>query len=51
MVLVGKMRFNYIAANLIGIAVCSVVNFLLGDRFVFEAEAPWDAVVTGHDLD
>lgn len=36
--LVGKMRVNYIAANLIGIAVCSLVNFLLGDRFVFEAE-------------
>jgi putative flippase GtrA len=36
--LVGKMRVNYIAASLIGIAVCSLVNFLLGDRFVFEAE-------------
>ena len=36
--LVGEMRFNYIFANLVGIAVCSLVNFLLGDRFVFEAE-------------
>ncbi len=36
--LVGELKFNYMAANLVGIVVCSLVNFLLGDRFVFEAE-------------
>jgi putative flippase GtrA len=34
--LVGLLRFNYVASNLFAIAVCSLVNFLLGDRFVFE---------------
>jgi putative flippase GtrA len=35
--LVGEAKFNYVASNLFAIAVCSLVNFLLGDRFVFEA--------------
>jgi putative flippase GtrA len=36
--LVGELKFNYVASNLFAIVVCSLVNFLLGDRFVFEAE-------------
>jgi putative flippase GtrA len=35
--LVGGLGMNYVAANLIAVATCSLVNFLLGDRFVFEA--------------
>ncbi len=34
--LVGKLKFNYVASNLVAIVVCSLVNYLLGDRFVFE---------------
>ena len=37
--LVGELKFNYVVSNLVAIAVCSLVNFLLGDRFVFDAEA------------
>lgn len=37
-VLVGGLKVNYVVANCFAIAVCSVVNFWLGDRFVFEAE-------------
>jgi putative flippase GtrA len=37
--LAGEMLFHYIAANLIAVVVCSLVNFLLSDRFVFDAEA------------
>jgi putative flippase GtrA len=36
--LVGELKVNYVAANLIAIVVCSLVNFLLGDRFVFGFE-------------
>jgi dolichol-phosphate mannosyltransferase len=36
--LVGDMKFSYIASNLIAIVLCSLVNFLLSDRFVFEGE-------------
>jgi putative flippase GtrA len=36
--LVGELKFNYVAANLIAITVCSLVNFMLSDRFVFERE-------------
>ncbi|MFY9559374.1 MAG: GtrA family protein [Terriglobales bacterium] len=36
--LVGTLRMQYFAANLIAIAVCSLVNFLLSDCFVFHAE-------------
>ena len=35
-VLVGGLEMNYVVANLIAIATCSFVNFLLSDRFVFE---------------
>jgi putative flippase GtrA len=34
--LVGELHMNYVAANLIAVAVCSLVNFLLSDRVVFE---------------
>ena len=37
--LVGEMLFHYVAANLIAVMVCSLVNFLLSDRFVFDVEA------------
>jgi len=33
--LVGGLGINYIAANLVAVAVCSVLNFLLSDRLVF----------------
>ncbi len=36
--LVGELKLNYVVSNLIAIVVCSLVNFLLGDRFVFERE-------------
>jgi len=35
--LVGGLKFNYFASNLFAIAVCSIANFYLGDRFVFGA--------------
>jgi len=31
------LRTLQTAANLVAIIVCSLVNFVLGDRFVFEA--------------
>lgn len=37
--LVGGLQMNYVAANLIAVAVCSVANFLLSDRVVFERGA------------
>jgi len=37
--LVGELKFNYVASNLLAIVVCSLVNFLLSDRLVFDAEA------------
>ena len=37
--LVGEVKLNYVVANLIAIVVCSLVNFLLSDRFVFDAGA------------
>jgi len=36
--LVGEAKFNYVDSNLIAIVVCSLVNFLLGDRLVFDVE-------------
>jgi putative flippase GtrA len=42
--LVGELKFNYVASNLLAIVSCSLVNFLLGDRFVFDAEVKPDAV-------
>jgi len=35
--LVGKLKFNYVASNCVAIIVCSLLNFLLGDRFVFDS--------------
>ena len=36
--LVGTLGMQYFVANLIAIAVCSLVNFLLSNCFVFHAE-------------
>jgi putative flippase GtrA len=45
--LVGEVKFNYVVANLIAIVLCSLVNFLLSDRFVFfDAEANSAAPLT-----
>jgi len=35
-VLVGGARLNYFVANILTIATCSILNFLVSDRFVFE---------------
>jgi putative flippase GtrA len=37
--LVGQFSVNYLIANLIAVTVCSLLNFLLSDRLVFEDEA------------
>lgn len=37
--LVGELEFNYVVSNLVAIVVCSLLNFLLSDRFVFDASA------------
>jgi dolichol-phosphate mannosyltransferase len=34
--LVGGLGLNYLVANVLTIAVCSVVNFVVSDRFVFQ---------------
>ena len=34
--LTGVFHFNYLIANLIAIIVCSLANFLVSDRFVFQ---------------
>ncbi len=36
--LVGELKFNYVASNLVAIVLCSLANFLLGDRFVFDTD-------------
>ena len=36
--LVGEAKWNYVASNVLAIVVCSLANFLLGERFVFDAE-------------
>ena len=33
--LAGVFRLNYFVANIIAIAICSLLNFAVGDRFVF----------------
>jgi putative flippase GtrA len=38
-VLVGELGLNYVAANVLAIVACSLVNFFLGDRFVFHPAA------------
>jgi putative flippase GtrA len=35
-VLVGGTHLNYFVANVLTIATCSILNFLVSDRFVFE---------------
>jgi putative flippase GtrA len=35
-VLVGGAHLNYFAANILTIATCSILNFVVSDRFVFE---------------
>jgi putative flippase GtrA len=37
--LIGEVNLNYVVANLIAIVACSLVNFLLSDRLVFDGEA------------
>jgi putative flippase GtrA len=44
--LVGELKFNYVVSNLIAIVLCSLVNFVLGDRFVFDAEENPAAIST-----
>jgi putative flippase GtrA len=36
--LVGVAHMNYLAANLLAVAVCSVLNFLVSDSFVFREQ-------------
>jgi putative flippase GtrA len=33
--LVGQARLHYFAANLLTVAACAIINFLVSDRFVF----------------
>ena len=35
---VGLIGMNYLVANLVTIATCSIVNFVVSDRVVFESE-------------
>jgi putative flippase GtrA len=35
-VMVGEAHLNYFVANVLTIATCSILNFLVSDRFVFE---------------
>jgi putative flippase GtrA len=44
--LAGELKVNYVVSNLVAIVVCSLVNFLLSDRFVFEAEVDPAAIST-----
>jgi putative flippase GtrA len=44
--LVGKLKFNYVVSNCVAIVACSLLNFLLGDRFVFEEQAKPAAIST-----
>jgi putative flippase GtrA len=39
-VLAGSMHMNYMLANAIAIAACSIANFVLSDRFVFRMYDP-----------
>jgi putative flippase GtrA len=44
--LVGELKVKYVASNLLAIVLCSLVNFVLGDRFVFGAEENPTAIST-----
>jgi len=35
--LAGKLGLNYMVSNALAIAICSIINFLAGDRIVFRA--------------
>jgi putative flippase GtrA len=37
--LVSRFRLHYLLANMIAIIVCSLVNFIVSDRFVFQDSA------------
>lgn len=37
--LVGSLHLHYFFANLLTIAACSIINFLVSDRFVFQPSA------------
>jgi putative flippase GtrA len=37
--LVGMAGINYVAANLVSITLCSILNFIVADRAIFLAEA------------
>lgn len=41
--LVGGLRINYMIANLVAVTVCSVANFMLSDRLVFQGETVHNA--------
>ncbi len=36
---VGELKVNYVASNILAIVACSLVNFVLGNRLVFERES------------
>jgi len=36
--LVGELHWNYATANLLAVTVCSLANFLLSDRLVFQSD-------------
>lgn len=43
-VLVGACSMNYAAANIVTISICSILNFLAGDRFVFRGvHSQWNS--------
>ncbi len=44
--LVGELKVNYVASNIVAIVLCSLVNFLLGERFVFGGEERPAAIST-----
>jgi putative flippase GtrA len=44
--LVGELKFSYVASNLLAIVLCALLNFLLSDRLVFDGEAKPAAIST-----
>jgi hypothetical protein len=50
--LMGQLHAHYVIANLIAVAVCSVVNFLLSDRLLFRrgAKGSYQAPATSRQL-
>ncbi len=47
--LVGVVGLNYVVANLIAIAACSIVNFAAGECYVFSLKQPWLRSSHGRD--